>query len=58
VGSSRLRLGYRNMPTHKEIHQFAAKLAETAGYTIIDESRKSRVVLLSRLRKAIRFSDG
>ncbi len=57
VGFSRLRLGYENMPSHKEICDFAAQLAKETGYNIIDESRESRVVLLGRLKKPIRFGD-
>ena len=55
VGFSRLRLKYENMPTHREIGEFAEKLAEETGYKIIDESEASRVFLLSRLDKPIRF---
>ena len=55
VGFSRLRLKYENMPTHREIGEFAKKLAEETGYKVIDESEASRVFLLSRLDKPIRF---
>jgi len=58
VGFSRLRLTYENMPSYKEILEFARQLAEDTGYKIINESKESRVVLLSRLEKAIRFADG
>ncbi len=57
VGFSRLRLGYENMPNHSEIREFARQLAKETGYNIIDESKESRVALLSRLRKPIRFAD-
>lgn len=56
VGFSRLRLSYENMPSYKEVREFAVRLAEETGYSIIDESKESRVVLLSRLR-SIRFGD-
>jgi tRNA wybutosine-synthesizing protein 1 len=56
VGFSRLRLTYANMPQHEEIKGFASLLAEETGYRILDESRKSRVVLLSRLEKPITLS--
>ena len=56
VGFSRLRLGYGNMPSHQEIREFAMRLAEETGYNIVDESEESRVVLLSRLEKPIRFA--
>ncbi len=55
VGYSRRRLGRENMPTHEEVRAFASKIAELTGYNIIDESPESRIVLLSRLERAIRF---
>ena len=48
VGFSSLRLDYGSMPQHREIRDFAAGLAERTGYSIIDESSESRVVLLSK----------
>jgi len=56
VGLSRLRLKFENMPTHKEVRNFAAELAELTGYKILDEAPESRVVLLSRLEKPVRFN--
>jgi len=56
VGFSRLRLGFENMPTHREIREFAAKLAKETGYNILDEAPESRVVLLSRLEKPIKLA--
>jgi tRNA wybutosine-synthesizing protein 1 len=58
VGYSRLRLGYENMPTHEEIRTFSTELTKETGYNQIDESKDSRVVLLSRLQRAIKFGDG
>jgi tRNA wybutosine-synthesizing protein 1 len=55
VGFSRLRLSYENMPSHKEVWDFANQLAKETGYKIIDESSESRVVLLSKLEKPIKF---
>ncbi|MDQ1278982.1 MAG: tRNA wybutosine-synthesizing protein 1 [Thermoproteota archaeon] len=55
VGMSRLRLRFENMPTHKEIREFGERLCTLTGYQMIDESKSSRVVLLSRLKKAIRL---
>jgi tRNA wybutosine-synthesizing protein 1 len=55
VGFSGLRLGFDSMPRHKEIYDFALRLADKTGYRIIDESPDSRVVLLSKLEKQIRF---
>lgn len=56
VGFSRLRLEYDNMPQHQEVRDFASSLAEETGYSILDESRQSRVVLLSRLKKPLELS--
>jgi tRNA wybutosine-synthesizing protein 1 len=56
VGFSRLRLGFKNMPTHQEIRDFAAQLANETGYNVLDEAPESRVVLLSRLEKPIRLA--
>ncbi len=56
VGMSRLRLRFENMPTHKEIKAFAEELSELSGYKILDESMQSRVVLLSRIGKAVRLA--
>ena len=56
VGFSRLRLGFKNMPTHREIQSFAARLADEMGYNILDEAPESRVVLLSRLEKSIKLA--
>jgi len=56
VGFSRLRLSFENMPSHLEIQGFARELAKETGYNILDEAADSRVVLLSRLEKAIRLA--
>ncbi len=58
VGFSRRRLKYEHMPTHREIRAFAERLANLIGYRVIDEAEDSRVVLLSRLPKPIRFGVG
>ncbi len=55
VGFSNLRLSFERMPTHREVGDFAMQLAEETGYKILDESADSRVVLLSRLEKPVRF---
>jgi tRNA wybutosine-synthesizing protein 1 len=55
VGFSRLRLSFENMPSHKEIRDFARQLVKETGYRIVDESAESRVVLLSKLEKPILF---
>ncbi len=56
VGYSRLRLKFENMPTYEEVKTFSKKLAEETSYNIIDEAKESRVVLLSKLNKPIKFS--
>jgi tRNA wybutosine-synthesizing protein 1 len=55
IGFSGLRLDYESMPAHKEVYDFATRLAERTGYTLIDESVESRVVLLSKRKKPVRF---
>ena len=55
ISFSNLRLSYERMPDHKEIRDFAMRLAEKTGYKIIDESVESRVVLLSKREKPIRI---
>jgi tRNA wybutosine-synthesizing protein 1 len=57
IGFSNLRLSFECMPTHKEVLDFAAQLAEKTGYKIIDEAPESRVVLLSRLEKPIQVGN-
>ena len=56
VGFSRLRLDGGNMPSHMEIRDFAAQMSTETGYSILDESPDSRVVLLSRLEKPIKLA--
>jgi tRNA wybutosine-synthesizing protein 1 len=51
VGFSRLRIGFENMPSHEDIKRFATQLAEHTGYSVINESPESRVVLLSESEK-------
>ncbi len=55
VGFSTMRLGFDDMPSHEEVRRFAQQLAAETGYRILDEAADSRVVLLSRLDKPIRF---
>jgi tRNA wybutosine-synthesizing protein 1 len=56
VGFSRLRMDGNSMPTHKEIKDFGSQLAIEMSYNMLDESADSRVVLLSRLEKAIKLA--
>jgi tRNA wybutosine-synthesizing protein 1 len=48
VGFSKKRLKQENMPLHKEIKEFAKKIAKHSGYKIKDQKKESRVVLLSK----------
>ena len=48
VGFSRKRLEYSRMPRHDEIKNFAEKIQENSSYKIKNESKPSRVVLLSK----------
>jgi tRNA wybutosine-synthesizing protein 1 len=51
VGFSNLRLGFDRMPSHEDISAFAQHLAEATSYNIVNESKESRVVLLSKRKK-------
>ena len=42
--------------TDKEIKEFAVSLSKENGYNLLDESKESRVVLLSRMDKPIKLS--
>jgi tRNA wybutosine-synthesizing protein 1 len=53
VGFARKRFQYDEMARHKDIQEFAARLSEASGYSIIDEQWQSSIVLLSRLKKPI-----
>ena len=48
LGFSRKRLNRENMPSHEEVLDFSNKVAESLGYSVADESKGSRVVLLSK----------
>ena len=51
VGFARARLPYEAMPLHEEIKRFAKEIASKCNYKIVDEKRKSRVVLLAITEK-------
>jgi len=53
VGHSRKRLKEENMPSHKEIKEFANKICKHSGYNVIDEKENSRVVLLSNIKNKL-----
>jgi tRNA wybutosine-synthesizing protein 1 len=56
LGYSRLRLSFRNVPTHTEVREFGERLGDLIGYNIIDESLPSRVVLLSIRERPIKIA--
>jgi tRNA wybutosine-synthesizing protein 1 len=49
VGFARTRLAMENMPLHQEIRAFAEELAQETGYSILNESEPSRVLLLKKM---------
>jgi len=51
VGYSTRRLGFKGMPSHREITSFAAELSRLTSYNLIDQQMESRVALLSKLEK-------
>ena len=55
VGYSRKRMNLVNMPSHKDVHDFGNALADNLGYDLIMEKKDSRVVLLSKDKKLVRF---
>ncbi|HZY92312.1 MAG TPA: 4-demethylwyosine synthase TYW1 [Thermoplasmata archaeon] len=57
MGKSRQRLGRDHVPSHEEIRGFAAHLARSSGYRILDESVDSKVVLLGQSEEG-RFLPG
>ena len=48
LGFSRKRLSEGNMPSHDEVLDFSRKVAQALDYRVADDSRGSRVVLLSK----------
>jgi tRNA wybutosine-synthesizing protein 1 len=55
VGYSRKRMNLSNMPSHKSVYDFGSALADCLGYNLVMEKPDSRVVLLSREEKMVRF---
>ncbi|NIM44676.1 MAG: 4-demethylwyosine synthase TYW1 [Nitrososphaeria archaeon] len=51
VGFSQRRLKRVNMPLHSEVKEFASKIADSTGYSVVDDSPDSRVVLLASRKK-------
>jgi len=48
VGFSRNRLPYSDMPLHEEIKEFAKEIEKNSSYKIKDESKPSRIVLMTK----------
>ncbi len=46
MGKSRQRLGRDHVPTHEEIRRFGRALSSQTGYSVLDESPESKVLLL------------
>jgi tRNA wybutosine-synthesizing protein 1 len=55
IGYSRQRLKQENMPLHAEVKEFAERINKHLNYNFTDESRQSRVVLLSRKSKPLKI---
>lgn len=55
VGYSRKRMNLSNMPSHKNVYDFGDILAKFLGYELTMEKKDSRVVLLTRNPKMVRF---
>ena len=55
VGYSRKRMTIANMPSHEKVYDFGEKLADKLGYNLLMEKKDSRVVLLGKDKKMIRF---
>lgn len=55
MGGSTSQLKQDDMPTMDEVRGFAARVAELAGYEVVNERHESRVVLLSRVGKDTRI---
>jgi tRNA wybutosine-synthesizing protein 1 len=54
LGYSRFRLGLENMPKHRDVIEFAKKLSEASGYSLVADSLGSRVALLSRIGEPVK----
>jgi tRNA wybutosine-synthesizing protein 1 len=55
VGAARGRFGYDEMAWFSQIHDFAADIAESCSYNVVDEHEHSNIVLLSRLENPIKL---
>ena len=57
VGFSRARIPYEDMPSHNEIQEFAEQISKELSYSVVDEKKDSRVVLLSKTGKIKKIRD-
>ncbi len=57
IGFARQRLGYDKMPTHKEMKNFAEKLAKVTGLKILDEHERSRVIVLGEDKSKLKIKN-
>tara|TARA_Y100000310_G_scaffold302635_1_gene340148 strand:+ start:8599 stop:9549 length:951 start_codon:yes stop_codon:yes gene_type:complete len=55
LGPSIEKLTFENVPSHKEIKEFANKISENCDYKIVDEQKISKVVLLIKEETKDRF---
>ena len=55
VGYSRKRMNLANMPSHEMIKNFSEKLSKKTGYYFSMEKPDSRVTLLTKNKKPVRF---
>lgn len=53
LGFSQKRLKRENMPSHREVREFAERIEKAADFRIIDEQEASRIVLLQNTKDAI-----
>ncbi len=58
VGFARQRLGYERMPNHKEIKNFAKKLARETDLKVLDEHERSRVCVLGKNKSDMKIKTG
>ena len=57
VGYSRKRMNISNMPSHEKVKEFGLGLSKETGYDFAMEKVDSRVVLLSKHKKMVRFDE-
>jgi tRNA wybutosine-synthesizing protein 1 len=55
LGYSINRLARSNMPNFEDVKRFSDRVSKLTGYNTVGSSEESRVVLLSKLKKPIRF---